>query len=58
MKYATVDEAEGAIRALSLQYTFPGVSYSEPRMIYLKPLAIFGQFYIFVSAFSRNWLPS
>lgn len=51
MKYATVDEAEGAIRALTHQYTFPGVSSSEPRMIYLKPLAIFGQFYICVFSF-------
>jgi len=27
VKYATVDEAERAIRSLNNQYTFPGVSY-------------------------------
>lgn len=38
MKYATVDEAERAIRSLNNQYTFPGVSYSASWINNTKPL--------------------
>ena len=38
VKYATVDEAERAIRSLNNQYTFPGVSYSASWINKTKPL--------------------
>ncbi len=39
MKYATVDDAERAIRSLNNQYTFPGVSSSSSWIKYTKPLS-------------------
>lgn len=57
MKYATVDDAEGAIKALNGQYTFAGVSASVSRKKCMKPLVAFGQPYIYVFAFFQELAP-